>query len=118
MTILGSNYHRVLSEALFGTSDLSSEGMTRLQSLLSPTSSPESGDIIHTVESAYHLILEEIFPSISSIPPAPSYPDLREFLQAANNYLKRVPTSRLASYQQKIETYLSVEDTKHVKVDN
>jgi hypothetical protein len=104
LTILGSNYHQVVSETLFGTSDVSTKEMTHLQSLLSTSQSPSPDNEIHSVESAYHLILEEIFTSATA---AAAYPDLREFLQAARHYLDRFPSSKLALHKQNIESSLS-----------
>jgi hypothetical protein len=117
LTILGTNYHHTLSEALFGTSEIASEGMAQLGSILSPSSSSGSlqsqANEIHTVEGAYDSILDEIFRFHSSSTTAIGtevsttsaglgpFPDTREFLEAAKGFIERLPASTLRSVQAK-----------------
>jgi hypothetical protein len=143
LTILGTNYLVTLSDALFGTSDTSSsrEGMAQLQSLLSSPSSPTSSSTslqisseitIHTVESAYDSILNDIFRSFAGCEDdgtnlahisitttetkstttetdSPLFlPDTREFLEAARGFIERHPSSRLRSaHSERIDDLLS-----------
>jgi hypothetical protein len=113
LTILGTNYHSVLSEELFGTSNLSNEGMTHLESVLSTSPLSSSGEFshneIHSVESAYLLIVEQILSSPATTSDSsdspPQHPaDVQEFLQTALNYLEKFPSSRVALQKKYIDT--------------
>lgn len=107
LTILGTNYHQTLCESLFGTSDLAAtDGMVQLQCILSSTSSPTfpSSNQIHDVESAYDLILSEIFSTNAN---TEIYPDTKEFLESALRFVEKSPSCRFSSYRSRIVQYLA-----------